>query len=433
MEEDSTASSHTNDVLVIVIFLIALPLAFFLAVSLQRLPPTNKYAVKGERRGGRFGLGGWNATTFVIIAAQSLVIAFLLKKNYLLQVGTVPQSTDAPIISNTTSAGKRTRTLAECTIASAECGKKEFNLGPISTATECAIAVANYTRCGKTFMFSSKYPHWGCRCCVVGDAPPYPKNMNWNLHSISDQDDKFSDCCTNPTRDCLVSKMDAISTYKTASEERVSEIYGALREVVETLNKEQSKLKDPWFAFAGTLLGALRSHPPGMMRWDDDIDLAVKASSLEEVHNILKLNPRLNWKRHGQFLAYKYFLVDTSRQAAIDFFGLGKIGSDGRWHLVKPNGVDIEKNLGPTYYMEDVEIESVTPCRFWDMDLQCPSGGLAFLQRLYGEKALSRASVRNHSGGRFRPIDMVEEDLNQHAAYFPAMNRDLLNKLHFKE
>ena len=61
--------------------------------------------------------------------------------------------------------------------------------------------------------------------------------------------------------------------------------------MIETLNNENLKLRDPWFAFTGTLIGALRSRPPGLMRWNDDLDLAVKALALEDVHNILKHNP----------------------------------------------------------------------------------------------------------------------------------------------
>ena len=133
---------------------------------------------------------------------------------------------------------------------SAICANQGFNLGPLSTAMECAVAVANREECGNTFMFSSTYPSWGCRCCVVDDAPPYPTNPNWSLHSLSD---------CSVTREFLEKEIDRLgkevdllhkenyqlrgtSTRKTASEESVSKVFQALREVVETLRGEVSKL-----------------------------------------------------------------------------------------------------------------------------------------------------------------------------------------------
>jgi len=325
-----------------------------------------------------------------------------------------------------------------------ECEVSGTNLGVMASAMECAHAAANHEGCNSMFMFSSKYPVWGCRCCARGVT----RNENWALYSTVS-------CGALTTREALeeevlrpqkeIVRLGETTThqpaskkrvsevyttaYQTASEEIVSEVYGALKEVVETLRKGHLRLKDPWFAVAGTLLGALRCQPPGMLRWDDDVDLAVKASSLEDVHNVLKLNPRLKWERHDQFLAYKYGLLNAT-SLSVDIFGLASLGNNGEWHHVTPSGTHIERNYEHEY-LKDSEMTSTSPCGFWDLELRCPNGAESYLQRTYGSKALSHARIWSHAGNGVRNIDMEAEDINEHAAYFPAMNRDLMRKLHF--
>ncbi|KAL7545266.1 hypothetical protein ACHAWF_008614 [Thalassiosira exigua] len=310
----------------------------------------------------------------------------------------------------------------------AECTNQAVGLGDLSTPTECARAAANRSGCGDVFMFSSAYPSWGCRCCVVDDEPLL--SPNWALHSISD-------CGVSKTKDFLEGEISRLSRensdlnertmYDTTSERRVSKVHSTLREVVETLRRERSKLQDPVFAVAGTLIGALRSQPGGMMRWDDDVDLGVNARSLEDVHDALKSNPRLSWRRHGQFYTYDYGPANDT-ELTVEIFGLGWI--EDKWHILKPDRKNVEGNFAGNYFFDD-EITELVPCSFWDIELQCPSGGMSYVQRTYGKEALSKASVYNHRGTKYRPIEMGKEDINKHVAYFPAMTRDLMSKLHF--
>ena len=58
----------------------------------------------------------------------------------------------------------------------AECLSQTANLGDLGLE-ECAIAAAAHSSCGAgTFMYSSQWTSWGCRCCSVaegGDWNPY--------------------------------------------------------------------------------------------------------------------------------------------------------------------------------------------------------------------------------------------------------------------
>lgn len=66
-----------------------------------------------------------------------------------------------------------------------ECGKQSRNFGPIKTAEACA-SVALEDNC-ESFMFSHKYPVWGCRCCDKAEGGKLHKL--WHVYTV---DEDFS-------------------------------------------------------------------------------------------------------------------------------------------------------------------------------------------------------------------------------------------------
>jgi len=217
--------------------------------------------------------------------------------------------------------------------------------------------------------------------------------------------------------------------YSTTSEARVEEVHEVLMVVVKHLENSLKNLKGRWFLTGGGLIGAKRCHPPGMNRWDDDVDLAVIASDLEAVHAVLQGDPQLRWKRHGQLLAYQYGLVDKE-ETTVEVFGLGLV--DNQWHFMEANGENIEKNFASEYF-KDEEINSIVPCKFWDLTLNCPVGAQAHLERTFGQDVMSKAWIHSHGDGELTSINMKGDgqNLNQHSAYFPAMTRKLMKTLAF--
>ncbi|KAL7548679.1 hypothetical protein ACHAWF_011949 [Thalassiosira exigua] len=402
-----------------------------------------------EKCRSRRWMWGFKPLALAVMVAQAIVLVALLERGWdspLTWASAISSMNDSAARephqpmrldeNATTSTAISTSATCKPFLISAKfrCTSQRFNFGELSTASECARAVANRSGCGDTFMFYDANPSWGCRCCAIGDEP-HPHDL-WQLYSVYGCDmtkmrEHVSEEVSRLRKENLL--LQEMATYRTTPEERVATAHGVLREVVETLRSHDAELSEPWFAVAGTLIGALRSRPPGMMRWDDDVDLGVKASALEDVHSVLKKNPRLKWTRHGQFLAYKYGLVGSNTTGfGMDFFGFGYVNS--KWRFVTPDGANIEKNF-KRYYFEDAEIESTRPCKFWDLELPCPVGGMTYLQRSYGANVLSEARVWGHSDnslkGKIQKINLETEDVNHHAAYFPAVTRDLLNKLHF--
>lgn len=61
-----------------------------------------------------------------------------------------------------------------------ECGRQGRNFGPLKTPEACGM-VAMEAKC-ESFMFSHKYPVWGCRCCAKPEGGR-PHKL-WNVYTV---------------------------------------------------------------------------------------------------------------------------------------------------------------------------------------------------------------------------------------------------------
>ena len=70
--------------------------------------------------------------------------------------------------------------------ADAECGSQLRNLGLQQSPAVCAMAAG---RSGCTsFMHSSAYPVWGCRCCRIGQAANGKSHGLWDVYDVKNCD-----------------------------------------------------------------------------------------------------------------------------------------------------------------------------------------------------------------------------------------------------
>jgi len=116
------------------------------------------------------------------------------------------------------------------------------------------------------------------------------------------------DCIWNYMGEECILKSDESSPpqftlYGTITEDEVTYLHELLSIVVQKFNEHNIT----YWLDGGTLLGATRNHPPGIIRNDDDIDLGVKDSDYERMHDILSKDKRLSWFR-GDWGAWKYGL-----------------------------------------------------------------------------------------------------------------------------
>ena len=77
-------------------------------------------------------------------------------------------------------------------VETAECGAQGTNLGALASAHECAQD-AGGAGCS-TFMISTEYTSWGCRCCTEPDGG-VSHNL-WDVYDVVDCSGVGADCVT---------------------------------------------------------------------------------------------------------------------------------------------------------------------------------------------------------------------------------------------
>jgi len=88
----------------------------------------------------------------------------------------------------------------------AECASQWKNLGEYASAELCSLN-AGAASC-TTFMFSSVYTSWGCRCCTEPDPPK--EHSLWTLYNVL--------LCSDPSVTCVLPGTRLLSAIGTARE-----------------------------------------------------------------------------------------------------------------------------------------------------------------------------------------------------------------------
>lgn len=199
--------------------------------------------------------------------------------------------------------------------------------------------------------------------------------------------------------------------------------------VVENFNVH----KVPYFLKAGTLLGAFMTRPPGMLRWDDDVDLGVRDADYDRMHQILSNDTRLVYTWNDAWGGFKYGLANYSSfypygQYNIDIFRQAYMSYGGKKHWYGYNRAKKTVVSRPNCYFKDSEINETVPCVFWDLTLTCPKYSMSYLSRCFGSLSTVRTDI-SHFAETAHNIRLENEDLNDHTAFLPALNKPLRDKL----
>jgi hypothetical protein len=186
-----------------------------------------------------------------------------------------------------------------------------------------------------------------------------------------------------------------------------------------------------YWAIGGTLIGTLRNHPPGPIRWDDDIDIGILDMDHEklldameyddEFHNLVEMAPHdfgYQFRLKHDTFGYKEFYLDI-------FVYKKQMGKNGVKYY---SGLD-----GPTwedfYYNNINEILPVRKHRFWDFGIYVPRD-LRTVHRGYGMNVIKFATVYNHADGDGSTSDLTL-DINS-CSLVPMLSKKLSRKLEFR-
>ena len=204
-----------------------------------------------------------------------------------------------------------------------------------------------------------------------------------------------------------------------------------------------------YWASGGTHIGVVRNSPPGLARWDDDMDISIHARDEINVKHLLTNHPDLefcnttilgfvftqvklkDWdkqthrKEHGLDI-FPYTWLNTTEAPFEAAYYMG--------NMVAVNGT-VQAWKESRYHPED--IDQIHDCPFWDITIKCAGNpmdyGKAIVEREFGDDVMDHAKMWAHDlGNEFQTINLAEEDMNQHTLYWPAMDRELLDKIEFR-
>lgn len=187
----------------------------------------------------------------------------------------------------------------------------------------------------------------------------------------------------------------------------------------------------PYWIIGGTLTGALRNTPPGPIKWDDDIDVAILKRDKELFEHALNTDDHFNtlvdwaitcfgwtFKLKGVKNSYKKYYYDVFVYEKAE----GKFGTK----LYTAKNYDIFQQY---YYNGVEEIFPLKQCPFWDLILPCPNN-LDTVHRGYDDvDVLKYAQKYNHTTKSKELID-VTKNINR-GYTIPLLSKKLVAKLYF--
>ena len=221
--------------------------------------------------------------------------------------------------------------------------------------------------------------------------------------------------------------------FNTVSEGEVTVYHDLLKRVVSLFDEHDIT----YWAVGGTHLGATRCQPPGLIRWDDDMELGVYADDARKILKALKDVPEIlrrgDLTTQGRLTLALQDRTDEVRNAyALRIYGFTWIERNQFYQIYQEKtGYFSKRRLK----FRRAELEGLHSCPFWDLSLYCPGQdhdeSVHILKRTFGQDVMD-VGVTTRSGflnNQIKRINLARDDINQHGALWPALDKSLLRKL----
>mmetsp|Transcript_3165 Transcript_3165/g.7042 ORF Transcript_3165/g.7042 Transcript_3165/m.7042 type:complete len:332 (+) Transcript_3165:185-1180(+) len=233
---------------------------------------------------------------------------------------------------------------------------------------------------------------------------------------------------------------DHLTAYNVVNEVEVTQYRDLMKITVEVLESNDIR----YWAVGGTALGALRNSPPGLIRWDDNMDFGILEKDMDKMMDLFKVHPEFDvgdklFRDKAQLqLRLKKSPKNMRKEYQMNIFGYD-------WYDDGPNGgayYIINRKGGLEYPRSNYlihEIEAPVDCPFWDLTIKCPNDLETQLLREVGLNVMTEGLIGSHfdektflTRDRFKGTRFdLTRGINDHNGYLPAMNLDLLKKIKF--
>lgn len=216
---------------------------------------------------------------------------------------------------------------------------------------------------------------------------------------------------------------DLSNELKYIPDEHVDNIY----EIAQFMFDFFDKYQIPYWAIGGTLIGIVRNQPPGPIRWDDDIDVAIlqkhEKKLMKAMKNDKEFKRKIKFKLHD--FGYQLRLKNDTflyKKYYFDIFIYKKMdGKHGKKYYCNVAEFD------DFYYNSVKEILPIRKAKFWDLDI-CIPNKLNTVQRGYEEDVLKYATIYNHkNSGQMCDLSKNVNSCN----LLPMLTKNIIKKLQF--
>lgn len=180
-------------------------------------------------------------------------------------------------------------------------------------------------------------------------------------------------------------------TYQTSKSE-----LDAMGEIISIMDRYLKKYNIDYFLLAGTLIGGLRNKPPGILYWDDDIDVAIFDKDTQKLEQMLHDSSFLKQVDVAKTLfGYQFYPKNHrkfnkgKKEFIYDIFIFTK-QKDNQYRMINN---EFPQSIIPT-------LGHVFPIQhkpFWKFILPYPNKGLEMLKIQFGDNILDQVQYYNHS------------------------------------
>lgn len=213
---------------------------------------------------------------------------------------------------------------------------------------------------------------------------------------------------------------------------QINEIYQIMFDIHNFLLKYDI----PYFAFGGTLIGAVRNK--GLIYWDDDLDICTTNKHIEKIKSLEKILNLNGFSISNFWGGIKIYYTDNKMIKNLGWSHIKESYFDWSWPFVDIFGCEIvndkvlinNHNNKPNCFFYKNDLFPLKLYKFGNIQIYGPRNSLNFLNKCFGSDWNTKAKINsyNHRKEWFNNINLKEIDIDNSLLTCPLNSKKLVKK-----